>query len=259
MYLWIAGAVLVLGGLVYSYVGSHPNGIIDGEHEGDVRTTIAQFGNQLNTVSVLAPTAAEDIRSAYGPYVSPELLATWIATPSIAPGRLSSSPWPDHLEVDTVTLAENGSYDVMGRIILKTSSGDAGIIPVSLSVANIDGSYLITAYQENPGSPEPAPMDNTVTAALGETVSFNGVTLTPLTVEEDSRCPMDAMCIQAGTTRVAIEVVSGMGTSTMTATLNEPVTTEAESITLVEVMPYPMASNPTEDEQYRFTFLIETR
>ena len=63
MYLWIVGAILVLGGLVYSYIGSHPNGIIDGRHEGDVRTTVAQFGNQLNSVSVLAPTAAEDIRS----------------------------------------------------------------------------------------------------------------------------------------------------------------------------------------------------
>lgn len=258
MYLWLVGAVLVLAGLAYSYIGSHPQGIIDGEHEGDVRTTIAQFGNQLNSVSLLAPTAAEDIERTYGPFVAPELLASWVANPESAPGRQTSSPWPDHIEVDSVTKNETGNYDVAGRIILKTSTGDAGSVPVSITVSDVGGSFLITRYEEV------RPLDTssvTVAARLNETVSGLGVSLTPLKVEEDSRCPMDAMCIQQGTLRVSVRIESGMGTSTMPFTLaaEEPITTETASIWLVEALPYPMASNPTEDEQYRFTFRIEQR
>lgn len=260
MYLWIAGAVLVLGGLVYSYLGSHPEGIIDGEHEGDVRTTVAQFGNQLNSVSLLAPSAAEDIRSAYGPYVAQDLLAVWIEDPSRAPGRQTSSPWPDHIEVDSVVRDELGAYDVAGRIILKTSTGDAGTVPVSLTVANVGGSFLITRYGENLAPLEEGSSAR-VTAALVETVSALGVSLTPLAVEEDSRCPMDVMCIQAGQARVQIMTQDGMGTSTATIVLGaqEPLTTETAAIWLAEALPYPLASDPTEDAQYRFTFRVDRR
>lgn len=258
MYLWIGGALLVLAGLAYSYIGSHPQGIIDGEHEGDVRTTIAQFGNQLNTVSLLAPTAAEDIERTYGPFVAPELLAEWVANPASAPGRLTSSPWPDHIEVDSVTKNEAGSYDVAGRIILKASTGDVGSVPVSLTVSNVDGSFLITRYEEE----RPAEASSgTLTAALGETVSGFGVSLTPLAVEEDSRCPKDVMCIWEGALRVSVRLESGMGTSTMPFTLSseEPVTTETASLWLIEAVPYPMANDSIEDGEYRFTFRIEQR
>jgi len=249
----------MLGGLVYSYVGTHPAGIIDGSHEGDVRTTVAQFGNQLNSVSLLSPTATEEIRSSYGPYVAPELLASWIANPSSAPGRQTSSPWPDHIEVDTVVKNETGTYDVMGRIILKTSTDDAGIIPVSLTVTNVNGSFLITTYEENPDVEEETTV--TVTAVLNESVSALGVSLTPLEVEEDSRCPSDVVCIQAGQVRLSLRTVDGMGTSTMSITLGatEPSTTETASIWLTDVTPYPKASVPTEEESYVFTFRVEKR
>lgn len=261
MYLWIVGAVLVLGGLVYSYIGSHPTGIIDGSHEGDVRTTVAQFGNQLTTVSVLSPAAAEQIKSSYGPYVAPELLAMWMQNPSTAPGRETSSPWPDHIEVDTVVKNEDGSYDVMGRIILKTSTEDAGIIPVLLTAANVNGSFLITRYEENPRAEEEVATSVTVTVALNESVSALGVSMTPLSVEEDSRCPSDVTCIQAGQVRLNVMTVDGMGTSTTMITLGatEPITTETVSIWLTDVLPVKVSTNPTEDTEYRFTFKVDRR
>ena len=261
MYLWIVGAVLVLGGLVYSYIGSHPTGIIDGSHEGDVRTTVAQFGNQLNSVSPQSPTVAEDIRSSYGPYVAPDLLAMWIQDPSTAPGRATSSPWPDHIKVDTVVKNEAGSYDVMGRIILKTSTEDAGIVPVSLTVSNVEGSYLITRYEENPRAEEEAATSVTITAALNESVSAFGVTITPLSIEEDSRCPTDVTCIQAGQVRLMLMTVDGMGTSTMPITLGaeEPITTETASLWLTEVLPVKVSTVQTEDAEYRFTFRVDKR
>lgn len=261
MYLWILGALLVFGGLVYSYIGSHPDGVIDGRHEGDVRTTVAQFGNQLNTVSVLSPGAPEDIRKAYAAFVSPELLASWVADPESAPGRDVSSPWPDHIETDSVVMNEDGSYAVEGRIMLVTSTGDAGSIPVSLTVANVGGGFVITRYEEAVPQEAEAPAEpaTTVTLALGESAAIGGIELMPLSVEEDSRCPADVQCIQAGTVRVLVHAKSGMGESDLTLALGIPGTTEAESVTLTGVTPAKVSTHQIEDAEYRLTFEVLPR
>lgn len=260
MYLWLIGAALVFLGLGYSYFASHPQGVIDNKHEGEVRAIVNAFGNELNSVSLLSPDASEQIQRAYSAYVAPELLAVWVANPQKAPGRAASSPWPSHIVVDAITEAEGGAYEVSGRVMLVTSTSDAGSIPVTLRVAERDSSYRIVSYAIN-GSEEVSSDEGTITLALGETRGVHGTSITPLEVVEDSRCPMDAMCIQQGTARVRIQTVDGMGTSTSVITLaaTEPVTTEVSSIWLTEVMPYPMASDPTESEQYRFTFRVESR
>lgn len=245
---------------MYSYIGSHPDGVIDGQHEGDVRTTVAGFGNQLNSVSLLSPNVTDEIQHAYRPYVTPQLLAEWMRDPSMAPGRATSSPWPDHIEVDRVTRTEDGSYEVTGRVMLKTSSGDAGIIPVALTVANIDGSYLIAQYEENPQEAE-TEVQNTVTLGLNETGSLYGVGITPRVVTEDSRCPEDVVCIQAGRVLIAVELVDGMGTSTMDFILGaeEPVTTDVAMFRFTAVTPEKISTTQIEDAQYRFTFTAEKR
>lgn len=99
----------------------------------------------------------------------------------------------------------------------------------------------------------------TVTLALGETVRFSNITITPLSIVEDSRCPIDVQCIQAGTVRVSVRVVSSAGQSTQTLTLNKEFTTEAESITLTNVTPTKRSTVTTEAGQYRLTFDVEKR
>ncbi len=252
MYLWIVGAVLVFGGLIYSYLGSHPQGVIDGTHEGDVRSTVAAFGNQLNSVSRLSPHVADEIRAAYGPYVSEPLLAAWVANPEAAPGRITSSPWPDHIEVDTVTLTESGSYDVTGRVMLLSSTGDAGSVPVFLTVADSEAGYRITSYEEGT-APHETPSERTISLALQETGTVSGITLTPLTLEEDSRCPSDVVCIQAGTVRVSVRIEEAGAVRTEVLTLGEA----NGAITLSAVEPYPIAAEAAERAAYRFTFIVE--
>lgn len=265
MYLWIVGALLVLGGLVYSYIGTHPQGVLDGEREGDVRTLIGAFGNQLDTVSLFAPDAAEEIRAAYGPYATPELIDAWIADPMRAPGRLTSSPWPDHIDITSVTMTSPTSYMVEGTIALVTSGGDAGTVPVSITVEEREGRFLITAYAEQRGtSAEALPKAGsieTVTAALGESVTAFGVTVTPDEVLEDSRCPANANCIQAGTVRVKGELTDGMGTSEMTFELATPVTGEVTIVTLTDVLPVKVSTRQASTSEYRltFTFTFEYR
>ena len=85
------------------------------------------------------------------------------------------------------------------------------------------------------------------------------VTIIPIQVLEDSRCPVEVQCIQAGTVRLQARIVSGLGTSTMTLTLGEPITTEAEQITLTEVAPLTRAGVNIPTNQYLFTFEVKKR
>ncbi len=94
---------------------------------------------------------------------------------------------------------------------------------------------------------------------LGGTISALGVSITPTSVLEDSRCPTDVQCIQAGTVRLSATIVSGMGTATQTFELNKAVTTEAEQITLVKVDPAPLSTEPRASRDYTFYFEITSR
>ncbi|MEZ0208962.1 MAG: hypothetical protein ACAH17_02185 [Candidatus Paceibacterota bacterium] len=94
---------------------------------------------------------------------------------------------------------------------------------------------------------------------IGRTASGLGVTVTPLVVVEDSRCPVDVQCIQAGTVRVQTTLVSGLGTATQVFTLNTPVTTEAEIITLFAVTPVKESGKEISPSNYRFVFKVVKR
>lgn len=92
------------------------------------------------------------------------------------------------------------------------------------------------------------------TLALGETGTSHGWTITPTALVEDSRCPVDVQCIQAGTVRVNVRV--GSSTSESIVGLTTPVTIEGGQITLVKVTPDKNSKNPTKPAEYRFSFLV---
>lgn len=98
-----------------------------------------------------------------------------------------------------------------------------------------------------------------VATSLKEEASLLGLKITPLEVLEDSRCPIDVVCIQAGTVRVKTTLVSGMGTSSQIFKLGEKVTTESEEVTLVKVDPMPEAGKGGDGTSYLFYFQIKKR
>lgn len=98
-----------------------------------------------------------------------------------------------------------------------------------------------------------------VTLALGQTGTVNDVTITPREVVEDSRCPKDVQCIQAGRVRVRATLSSGLGTGEQIFLVGEPITTEAEAVTLLSVAPDKISTVTTTPEDYRFTFKVEKR
>lgn len=96
-------------------------------------------------------------------------------------------------------------------------------------------------------------------AVIGQEVSGLDVKIVPNEVVEDSRCPYDVQCVQAGTVRVRATVTSGLGTSTPVFTLGTPFTTEVETITLISVTPTKESGKTIASTDYRLTFKVTKR
>lgn len=133
-----------------------------------------------------------------------------------------------------------------------TSSPDA--------VGTTTGSTMTgTSTTQTPASGRPGtsviPNEGEVTLALGEAASFRNLLIIPLSIVEDSRCPKDVQCIQAGTVRVKVEINMTNGTSTKTLSLGTPVTLDDRQITLTKVAPVKTTAGISPSE-YRLTFKV---
>ncbi len=140
---------------------SHPEeSEIYGGDKAAVTSLVENFGKQLQKVSLLAPKARveESMQENYGDFVSLELLQKWASDPQNAPGRLTSSPWPDRIEIKTIDKMSEQAYEVKGDIIEITSTekvkgGIAAKRPITLIVKKTGDRWLIAAvtlgsYQE---------------------------------------------------------------------------------------------------------------
>jgi len=130
-----------------------PTIVSNADEETEVRNVVENFGKRLQMVSLLAPTATEDLQTQYAEFVSPTLLGTWANDISQAPGRMVSSPWPDRIEITTLTKETPDKYVIDGFVIEVTSteinSGEAADkIPVHIIVERNLEHWLITEYTE---------------------------------------------------------------------------------------------------------------
>jgi len=99
-----------------------------------------------------------------------------------------------------------------------------------------------------------------VTVHIGQTVAaVPGITITPIKVIEDSRCPVDVECIQAGTVRLEAQVVTEMGTSTQTFTTGAPITLGSATIVLADVAPVRHSKSTLAPSDYVFVFQIDSK
>lgn len=80
--------------------------------------------------------------------------------------------------------------------------------------------------------------------------------ITPLEVVEDSRCPVDVVCIQAGTVRVRARVENESGSVTEIFKLQSPVITQMATIEMVKVAPEPRSQRTITPLEYRFFFRV---
>lgn len=94
----------------------------------EVRQVVQRFGERLQRVSLLAPDSVvvREMRDAYAPFVTAELLTTWTSNPRRAPGREVSSPWPARIEVRAVQAADAGGCRVEGDVAYESNAPAAG-------------------------------------------------------------------------------------------------------------------------------------
>lgn len=113
---------------------------------------------------------------------------------------------------------------------------------------------------ESDGASIPDGTPVTQTVKLSGTVHIAGVQINPVEVVEESRCPTDVQCIQAGTVRVRAMVVERGGTDPTPQPalfeLGVPLTIALDQVTLVDVKPAPHSGSSITPGDYVFTFTV---
>ena len=92
------------------------------------------------------------------------------------------------------------------------------------------------------------------TAGIGNVAATNGLRVRPIAVVEDSRCPINAICVWAGRLVVRSEVSGGNWHRTHDQELGKPQQIADGSLTLISAEPSKLAGIATDPRAYRFTF-----
>ena len=120
---------------------------------------------------------------------------------------------------------------------------------------HVDSNHL----EEEVSGSEDALQENLLETRIGQGASKSGVTVIPREIVEDSRCPADVQCIQAGTVRLRSLLSSALGEGEQIFELGQPITTEAEQVTLVRVEPEQTVVTSISPQEYRFYFEVIKR
>lgn len=130
-------------------------------YDADVERVVQQFGLAMKDVSLLANET--DLRAgmegSYGQYVAPELIDAWIADPAQAPGRQTSSPWPDSINIGNMEGDAQGF--VVNGTVAEVANTDRGLdivgtYPVKLRLERRGSAWLIYDFERGAYSPIPA-------------------------------------------------------------------------------------------------------
>src|SRR5436190_1793615 len=89
----------------------------------------------------------------------------------------------------------------------------------------------------------PASTSGTPTAGLGQTALAGSLRVRPLSVVEDSRCPVNALCVWAGRIVVRSEIMGGSWHETRDLELGKPQRIADGTIALVLVEPSKLAGS----------------
>ena len=155
----------------------------------DSRRVAEQLVEQMRLVSLLAPDSvvSRELTEAYGALATPELLATWKAGSSPAPGREVSNPWPARLEIASAK-PDGGECSVAGVVAYVTTADTMTAVerrPVTIRVRN-DNGWKVSAFG--------MAASRSTTSATGSTADTGrGVTAVSLTPVQLVRRYYDAI------------------------------------------------------------------
>lgn len=126
-----------------------------------VLQVVERFGQRLKDVSLLAPDSivSREMAEAYDAFVTDSLLQDWLSDPAKAPGRTTSSPWPDRIEVMSVRQSGADLCSADGEIVWMTSAGEESRTSVRV-VTTSGASPRITEFTSEEGEPVSTPPDD---------------------------------------------------------------------------------------------------
>ena len=105
-----------------------------------------------------------------------------------------------------------------------------------------------------------APVNTEVTLAPGQSHTVGTVTVKLIGVTLDTRCPINALCIQMGDAFVALEVSAPGTRRALELQLYNPANRSTElrgyTVEVQEVTPYPYTVEPTDPDDYRVALRI---
>lgn len=149
--LLIAGAIILLGAIgAVVYISTRP---YVPTAEEQVRGVVYGFGDELSLVSLVGTSASttESMDRRYSYYIRPDLLSSWKERPQTALGRQSVLPWPDHIDIRSLTDNKNGTYTVEATLVGTTQGIDpaslAKEVPVRFTVSQGPDGWQISAYE----------------------------------------------------------------------------------------------------------------
>lgn len=106
-----------------------------------------------------------------------------------------------------------------------------------------------------PMMPPPPPSSSaTATVGFGAQAMLNGLSITPLELVEDSRCPINARCIWAGRLILRTGFSASGPRETRDFTLGTAQAVPGGTLTLVAAEPAKLAGAPGNPPANRFTF-----
>jgi len=88
---------------------------------------------------------------------------------------------------------------------------------------------------------------------LGQTGDFGQVKLTPINIDEDSRCPSGTQCIWAGQVRVKVLVEPAGANHAVFATLGQPMGVDGGTLLVQDVSPQRTLTKKIPPNHYHFT------
>ncbi len=130
---------IILAAIIFGWHYSE-NHVITKKEKASVTSLVENFASKTKDVSLSSPNdvIVSEIKNAYSPFVSKSLLTDWEQDPSKAIGRLTSSPWPEKIEINSIRKTNKYEIDVKGNIIYVASENgelvETGKAPIELVI-----------------------------------------------------------------------------------------------------------------------------
>lgn len=98
--------------------------------------------------------------------------------------------------------------------------------------------------------------ENAAILSVGETETINGLSVTLEEVVQESRCPVDAECIEGGAITTRVTLANGEKTTTNIASDGVPDTFGGYEIAITDIKPPLLSGKEVPQSDYRITFEV---